>query len=331
MSYFGKNVNKNSFKLNFQFYNNKDVEKTNNNLIRKRIDNVFNNNKFNLSLEEIIYYVRTLLKDLDDEYLLKIKLVTDNEDTYIEFLNKQLHYFEKTIQNDKDKKLFIKYKSNGEIKIDYPKGFLKLNFEEQNKLYELISKELKRLTNLTNIKSLELSRNDKVLIQVYKLFYGENPDFSSKNIEEKIQYMAYILSEYGLNLPSTNINDICFTIYNKYPTSLYIKNWIRNLVPFADNIEYDNKIVLNKNHETIIRMIGNEIKNYLNQFEDDIKIQTFADFCKTFYTKRHWSSEYSTVEKNPKNECIICSEETTENHLKLMKKIDKKYETQIRN
>ncbi len=42
--------------------------------------------------------------------------------------------------------------------------------------------------------------NPKVLIEIYKLFYNENPDFSLSNTSIKVQTMMSILAQFGITL-----------------------------------------------------------------------------------------------------------------------------------
>ena len=78
-----------------------------------------------------------------------------------------------------------------------------------------------------------ISDDSKIIIEVYKLFYNQDPDFSDKNIGIKIQAMLSILSEFGVS-----ISDYSFSLCGSknITMSINLSNLIYELFLHFQNI-----------------------------------------------------------------------------------------------
>lgn len=131
--------------------------------------------------------------------------------------------------------------------------------------------------------AIYLDENDKTIIEIYKLFYGENPNFSDDDIETKIQSMLSILSGFGISLNfdySFNLND------DNIPMSLVLKQKINRLCSYGKIDEVDD-VNLNKESQKTIKSVGETIRNiaYCKQDLNDILIA----ISKMLYEMRYYT------------------------------------------
>ena len=102
-----------------------------------------------------------------------------------------------------------------------------------------------------------------------------------------------------------------------------MKIWIKDLIPLGQNINLNNCILDDKSLR-IIKVLGNEIMEDLNKIDENKRTDLFRDFCNIHYLKKNWYSNPNTVNELLQSQEIV-SEDVVNNHLKLIKRIDKKY------
>ena len=170
--------------------------------IEALLDAFINNHRHNNMIENVSI-VRTILKDCEEKQLV-IFYQDEKGSELVKYDNFNLLLYEKSKReenNDYNDRYKIKYESTGSIKLDYNNNKIDITGSPG---IELISKEItetiKQIYYLKNTKAVILDINDKELIEIYKLFYNENPDFSSKDINIKVQTMMSILAEFGISL-----------------------------------------------------------------------------------------------------------------------------------
>lgn len=166
--------------------------------------------------------------------------------------------------------VFIKDSLNCKIKYDSFLG-LKLNYFNEagniKKYTDDLSGIMKYIYALSNAKSIIINDNDKTLIEIYKLFYKENPDFSSKDINVKVQTMMSILAEFGITLDF----DYAFCLWAKVkmPVSLKIEEMVHKMYPLGLVNEVKDNVKLAEEPKKIIKIVGDSIRDVIHD-EDDM-------------------------------------------------------------
>ncbi len=192
-----------------------------NRMIRDFIDNYKHTNML-----ENVTILRTILSDYIETGLeLKYSKKDDSETViYNHIYNTGLaNWF-----------LFIKDSQSYKIKYDSILG-LKLNYFNEagniKKYTEDLSEIMKYISDLSSAGPIVINDTDKELIEIYKLFYKESPDFSSKDINIRVQTMMIILAEFGIALDC----DYAFNLWEKVkmPVSLTLEAMVKKLYPFG--------------------------------------------------------------------------------------------------
>ena len=207
------------------------------------IRNYLGSHKCNNMLENVTA-LRTILSDCREK-LLVISYEDEKGKELVKYDYTKLFYFEKTKKIDNDfenGKFTFKYDSDDGIDIDY---YSDDNILEDSKVQDF-TKEIKSIMEhvkmLSNAKSVTLYNEDKALIEIYKLFYKENPDFSSKDINIKVQTMMSILAKFGITLDC----DYSFSLMTKLkmPFSLKLEEMVQKMYPLGVVREVEDNIRL---------------------------------------------------------------------------------------
>lgn len=228
----------------------------NQNEINRLLNDFINNHKHNYMVENV-RIIRTILRDCDEKFL-SISYQDESESKIIKFDNSNLFLYEKCKSENKDEYFDgynFKYEPLYGIKLDYNNH--KINSMNSTGI-ELFSKEMNDIMQeihcLKNIKPIALDNDDKLLINIYKLFYNENPDFSSKDIDIKIQTMMSILEKFGISLENNYGFSICGK--TKMPISLKLEQQIDKLYPIGKVNQIDEDIEIVSQYKKIIKVIG---------------------------------------------------------------------------
>lgn len=265
-----------------------------------------------------IRFFRTIFKDYDEK-LLFINYQSNDIRESIKFKNSTIiEYFrsKKNMENMNEDNFEVKF-SNGKntsLKInDSINGsYKKFNYSNLSDKIQDVSKEI---DSLSFVEPVRLIYDDKLLVEVYKLFYNENPDFSDDDINIKVQAMAIILSFF--NLP---IGDYGFSLNKeKIPMSMSLYLQIYKLFPLGEVNEVIDPIKINDYNKRKIFIIGEEIRNSLNN--NNLK-ETLISISRAIYGARWYFYQGQNILDIARNG--NCNVSEVESCIKLVKTINTK-------
>lgn len=254
-----------------------DIEK-----LENLLTNFITNHKKS-ELISVITGIRTILNNFDEKAL-SISYDFDNKKEFIIYINSSLSLYEKIIKNNNKNVYSFTYDSLNGIKLDYNTRNAIDEYSKLKSIKNEISKDIENTYSFMDAEAIYLDEDDKTIIEIYKLFYEENPDFSDKDIEMKIQSMLSILSGFGISLNfdySFNLDD------DKVPMSLVLKQKINRLCSYGKIDEVKDNVTLNKEAQKTIKSVGETIRNiaYCKQDLNDILIA----ISKMLYEMRYYT------------------------------------------
>ena len=235
------------------------------NKIEISLNNFISNHKHN-NIIECVTILRTILENCEEKSLI-ISYQNDKEKELVEYNKTNLVLYEKS-----DATSTIKYEDKCDTKLDYSNNKLNLsNYSDIESVSKKINAIAEKIYYLKNAKAITLDKDDKLLIEIYKLFYDKNPNFSNKDINTKIQTMIFILNEFGIVLE----NDYKFNMYSedKIPSSLNLRKRVNKLYPLGRINNILDDIKLSTEYKKIIKIIKETIKEGLNDkqnFDEEI-------------------------------------------------------------
>lgn len=245
------NLENESFIINYEGIteiNNNDLSDLNNLLT----DFVNNHNRVDMVTN--VRILATIFKNFNNmklEVFSHYNGVSEN----IRYKNDELLYYEKVIISKGCK--FEYYNLNG-IKFECDKQGSKV-------VISLLTEMVEQLYFLKQFKKYDLNTDDKILIEIYRLFYNENPNFSDKNINIKIQTMMSILVQFNISL-----SEYSFTLWknSKIPTSEDLNMQINKLYSFGKIKNEDNYIVLSEEAKMVIKTVSKSLNELINNNEN---------------------------------------------------------------
>ena len=249
------------------------------------IEVFLDSNRYN-DMVEIITNIRTILRNCDEKSL-TILYQTENSSELIEYGDSSLLMYEK---ETKDRVKF-KYEKDTGINVDLNDS--KYDYATAEKLNNEIVKTFQYISSLKNVKNLTLDEDDKRLIKIYNLFYGENIDFASSDVEMKIQSMLSILAGFGIPLA----DDYAFN------SSLSLEQKIKRLYPFGKVIDSIDDIKLDESFQNKIEIIGKYINNSIE--DEPNKDEALINISKTIYANRYGANLEKSAESTTKLVKII--------------------------
>ena len=206
----------------------------------------------------------------------------------------------------------MKYELGKELKITFSNDNLINSKYFKNKI-TTINECMKNLEKLNDIIPISLDKTSSILCEVYKLFYNEYPDFSSKNINIKIQTMVVILTEFGIILD----DKISFIMLkNKIPISLYLQKKINTLIPLGQIESVNNYVIITEDVSKTIKAIKEVIKEFITNKDDEIKF--LQKFSNIIYIRNNIASPHSKTSELAK--ICNCQEFDISDTIKLVKK-----------
>ena len=237
------------------------------------LDSVFNKVKTYQDIRRTVLWLRTILKDYKEEYL-KVTIQNKQLEVQVEYRSKKLVSFEaKKTKNEKEV-----------FNLCYTKPLSNLSgstlYIEDKMLLKDLDIKIKEAKNL--ISSLEEYRikeelylDEQHICDVYKLFYGQNPNLTKKETEIRIQAMFYILNNFLLDF-SYEFN----TTFERtlFPYSLKLEQTIENLTPFGEIPIVESEIKIQDFYKRKIKMIGENVRN-----ETKNEIIALMQFCKVLH------------------------------------------------
>ena len=225
-------------------------------VIKKACDKYFNNIDICRDVNKIIGDVRTLFRDIDEELLLIECRKKGEFDYKIKYFNNSLtDYIVKEMGVDQNFNFF--YQKNGIYFNVLSKDESIINYINNNTYIDIYAKRLKLIKELKNISINKIDNDILYINEIYRLFYGNYPDYSQKNINIKIQNMVNILKEYGVKL----FNNYNFNIYNEQniPMSKTLNNIIDDAKPYININNCD--IHIDTKYKELICIIKDCIRN----------------------------------------------------------------------
>lgn len=270
-----------------------------------------------------IKFLRTILKDCEEK-LLVLNYQDDKNEIHIKFVNCHLFSYEKIEkQNDNNESIIIKYNPSKDIKITVSAADNKITeYSNARNFGDKMTKFLTEINDLSKAKSIELNDNSKILIEIYKCFYNEIPDFSDKLINIKMQTMVSILIEFGISIN----DDYYFSLYGKknMPMSLVLYDHIYNLFPFGKIEGVDYTMKLRDDVKKRIITIGNTIRAAIKDIDN--KAEALITISKAVYAARYDLSYVKSIGDISKY--TDCSNNDLEFSMKLVKNINTKIHNQ---
>ena len=259
------------------------------------LEDFISNHRHNYMIENVSI-VRTILTDCEEK-LLVIFYQDEKGSELVKYDNSNLFLYEKS-QREENSEYYdrykIKYEPTNGIKLHYN------NHETDVADYlgiELVSKEIteimKQIYYLKNAKPIVLDTDDKALIEIYKLFYNENPDFSSKGINIKVQTMMSILAEFGISLEDDYGFSLCGKV--KMPVSLNLEQRVNKLYPLGKVSSFEDGVKLAEEPKKIIKIVGETIKETITNEQNQNEV--LITISKVIHAGRYFISSNSDVEK----------------------------------
>ena len=252
-------------------------EDSNENEIRHTIKNFIDNHRHDNMLENVTI-LRTILRDYKEESL----------DVY--FCNRKCS---EAVRYDKLGNVnsfgFIKEIKEGssyKYKITYD-SILGLQLNYHNEIYDCdylekcsfdLSNLMKSISNLSSAGPIVINDTDKELIEIYKLFYKENPNFMKKDVNIRVQTMMSILAGFGITLDC----DYAFSLMGKekMPLSLGLMQMVQKLYPLGEVMHDDDmddalitisKVIYASRYNLSSKADINEIAKFTNRGLDEVK------------------------------------------------------------
>jgi len=224
---------------------------------------ILNNKNFGTNINELVYYIRTIFRNYSEEILI------------VEIENTKCRKQVKLIKKDVEKYKYKEKLEDATINFTYsPKG---INFNIDNESYEnnidenasnILKECFKAINTLNNNKNINInvfSKEQQILVEIYRLFFNESPDFSQKEDINKAQSMMWLLYKEGINLEDED----GFTIrHTGKPWSFNIETIIDGLIPYGKiNDTFDSIKFKKESYNTIISM-GQIIRRYIEKSKD---------------------------------------------------------------
>ena len=245
--------------------------------VRSMIRDFVDNHKHDNMLENVTI-LRTILRDYREESL-KVCFCNKNGSETVDYT----HIYGTGLANWFS---FRKDSQNFKIKYDSVLG-LELNYHDEfgniKKYTDDLSDIMKYISDLSNVGPIVINDNDKALIEIYKLFYKENPDFSSKNINVKVQTMMSILAGFNVTLDC----DYSFSLMTKLkmPFSLKLEEMVQKMYSFGVVDEVKDNVKLAEEPKKIIEIVGNSIRKSIS--DEDNMNEALITISKIIHASRY--------------------------------------------
>lgn len=246
---------------------------TNGNVDRNKLYEMIRNYKDNKKTDNMlcnVSFLKTIFRYFKENSL-ECEAVNGDVREYVKYFDDKLFLYEYN-----DSVIDFKFKGTYDIKVktdeDYSCGLTNL---------------FKKVFRLKYTGPVPFSSYAKELTEIYSLFYGKDPDYSSEKIMEECQLMMSFLSQFGITLyPGPfNDSDSYFHEDNKfgYPICWNLYDLVKEVYPYGlvNHHEYDT--ILSPNTENIIKASGSVIKENCGE----LYLRYLKDFSNILY-KAHY-------------------------------------------
>ena len=282
------------------------------------IRNYLESHKCNNMLENVTA-LRTILSDCQEK-LLVISYEDEKSKEIVKYDYTKLFYLEVSKKGDNEfgnDKYTLKYDSDDGIGIEYYSDEDILEYSNVQNFTKEIKSIMEHIKALSDVKSVTLYDNEKELIEIYKLFYKENPDFSSKDIKVKVQTMMSILAEFGITLDCDYSFDL---MGKKMPLSLKLEEMVQKMYPLGVISEVKDNVKLAEEPRKIIGIVGDSVRDAIS-LEDDMN-EALITISKVIHASRYNLS--SDVDISEIAEFTNRSVDDVEVSVQLVKRIEHK-------
>lgn len=290
------------------------------------LEDFINNHRHNYMIENV-RIVRTILKDCEEK-LLDIFYQDEKGSEHVKYDNSNLFLYSRS-KKEENSDYYDKYK----IKYELPYG-IKLDYNNHATDVvdypgiELVSKEITEIMQqiyyLKNTTTIVLGTDDKALIEMYKLFYDENPDFTKEDINIKVQTMICILAEFGISLGDNYGFRICEK--ENMPLSLELQQRVNKLYPLGEVSSLEDSVKLAEEPKKIIKIVGETIRETISNEQN--KNEALITISEVIYAGRYCLSSNSDVKKL--SEFTGHTTNEVESSIKLVKHIETRIDKQIK-
>ena len=283
------------------------------------LETLLNSRKYS-SIAEKFTMLRTT-SERCEEKLLIIFSQYENSSTFIKYDDYDLVFYERVITKEGYNSYVVKYEPTTGVTINYNSQELNLRVYSS---IELVSKEIaeaiQQIYSLKNIKTVEMTRGDKILLEAYKVFYGEDPNFTSKDINVRFQVMMYLLD--ACNISMNDNYKFKLLGKEKIPVSLELESRLNKLYAFGDTGNTENNIMLSKEIKRKVKIVGKFVMEAVYGKQDFdralmkiSKVIYAKKYCVPYGSREKEISEFTkcTVQEV---ESIIALEERIKDQLK---------------
>lgn len=267
-----------------------------------------------------VAYIRTILNSSKEKLLVIHYKDRDNEET-VKYDNGILSFYEgKKYDDESLNYMKVKFQPNDELKISFS------DFEDKQIIEYPNIKDTKNqfdemvdhINSLVNVKPVYLNNDTKAIIETYKLFYDENPDFSKEDINIKIQTMLSILAQFDISF-----GDYSFYINERMPESLTLLQMVNRLFPLGEVTVIEDPVKLKETAKETIRIVGETIRETIGNNQD--VNEALITISKTIYAGRYnLVSVYDDIEKLVEYPNINLTYSEANSSTQLVKRIKKK-------
>lgn len=250
--------------------------------VEELIEKFLNKKVLHRDMLKNVAYIRTILNSSKEKLLVVHYKDRDNEET-VKYDNGVLFLYDgKKYDDESLNYMEVKFQPNDELKVSFS------DFEDKhiieypnirdikNKFDEIVE----HINSLKNVKPVYLNNDTKAIIEAYKLFYGENPDFSKEDINIKIQTMLSILAQFDISF-----GEYSFCINERMPESLTLLQMTNRLFPLGEVTIIEDPVELKATAKETIRIVGETIRETIGNNQD--MNEALITISKTIYAGRY--------------------------------------------
>lgn len=307
-------------KFSFRFEGNNFNQNIDKEKVKKLIDSFVNEYGRHKDMLRNVSFLRTILKGFKEK-LLVVEYSDINNQEIVKYDNGVLFLYNcKNKSEAKDNSLNAEFAPGKGLNIsitDFDEDSI-IDYPNSKEISEQFSKLIQHISLLKNAKAINLDMDSKILIEIYKLFYNENPNFSISNINVRIQTMMSILAQFGISLG----DDYAFSLWGKVkmPISLNLEQLVNKLFPLGEITSIDEPIKIAEEPKRIIKIVGECVREIINDGYN--KDEALITISKVIHAGRYSLSSTANVEELSK--FTNRSQNEVESSIRLVKCIEKK-------
>ena len=287
--------------------------------IAKLIDSFVNEQRFHKDMLKNVSFLRTILKEFE-ENLLVVEYSDTNIQEIVKYDNGVLLLFKCKNRNKKNENsLSAEFNSGRGLNVsitDFDQNSI-VEYPKSKEINEKFCELIEHIDLLKKAKAITLDRDSKVLIEIYKLFYNENPNFSFANINVRIQTMMSILEHFGISLGDDYTFNFWETI--KMPISLNLEQLVNHLFPLGEIIDIIDPIKIADEPRKIIKIVGECVREIVDDYNKEEVLTTIS---KVIYAKRYSLSSDANMKELSEFTNYTLNE--VESSIRLVKRIENK-------